>query len=68
MEVGDENTWFTECLQLSKMLSSLSSKKEPNMIEELGIPIDPKEVDGLLPNKSSGSVSGVDLSVISDIE
>lgn len=54
--------------QLSKMLSSLSSKKEPNMIEELGIPIDPKEVDGLLPNKSSGSVSGVDLSVISDIE
>lgn len=54
--------------QLSKMLSSLSSKKEPNMIEELGIPIDPKEVDGLLPNKSSGSVSGIDLSVISDIE
>lgn len=52
--------------QLSKMLSSLSSKKEPNMIEELGIPIDPKEVDGLLPNKSS--VSGIDLGVISDIE
>lgn len=54
--------------QLSKMLSSLSPKKESNTIEELGIPINPKEVDSLLPNKSSGSVSGVDLSVISDIE
>lgn len=54
--------------QLSKMLASLSSKKEPTTIEELGITIDPKEVDGLLPNKSSASVSGIDLDVISDIE
>ena len=54
--------------QLSKMLSSLSSKKEPNMIEELGMTIDPKEVDSLLPNKFSASVSDTDLSVISDIE
>lgn len=52
--------------QLSKMLSSLSPKKEPTTVEELGIPINPKEVDSLLPNKSS--VSGIDLGVISDIE
>lgn len=54
--------------QLSKMLSSLSPKKEPTTIEELGMTIDPKEVDSLLPNKSSASVSDTDLSVISDIE
>lgn len=54
--------------QLSNMLSSLSPKKEPTTVEELGMTIDPKEVDSLLPNKSSASVSGIDLDVISDIE
>lgn len=52
--------------KLSNMLSSLSPKKEPTTINELGITIDPNEVDSLLPNKSS--VSGINLDVISDIE
>lgn len=54
--------------QLSKMFSSLSPKKELGTIEELGITIDPNEVDSLLPKKPSASVSDVDLDVISDIE
>ena len=48
------------------MRSSLSPKKEPTAINELGVTIDPNEVDSLLPNKSS--VSGINLDVISDIE